>query len=621
MSEPASIFTSAARDFRRAWWHLLVTDVVFRVVAFVLLAPLAGLLLRFFVSTSGSAVVADTDLVSFFLHPIGIATVIVMGSVGLAIFGFEQAGLMAVGFGASHGRGLGYRGALRHVADRWRSILAVTTQIVMRALLIALPFLAVSGLVFVWLLTERDIYYYVSTQPSEFWLAVGLIGATLLAGALVLGYVALGWLLAFPAMMFEGLSPVAALSAAGERIEGHRKSAGLLLLGWITLGAALSLAATALMILLGKLAATFVSGSGSTLVVIAGGMLLLWGGTNFAATFVSSAAGALLWVGLYSETGGAADEGAWARDLDALDERPSRTLPAARLAGAMVFAVVAAAIVGVLSIQGVSGESDAQVVAHRGAATWAPENTLAAVERAIADGADFVEIDVQETADGRVVVFHDDSFKRLAGLDLNIWDATWEQLQDVDIGSWFAPEFADQRVPSLEQVLEMARGNVKVNIELKYYGHEVRLEDRVVEIVDEMEMGSEIVVMTFDYAVVQDLMARRPEWKIGLLSAVAVGDLSRVDADFLAVSNRMATSAFVRAAHGAGKDVMVWTVYDPVTAFAMIARGADALIADDPAMIRRVLRQHAEMSEVERLIADIAILTGVLAIDDDEGGQ
>ena len=99
-----------------------------------------------------------------------------------------------------------------------------------------------------------------------------------------------------------------------------------------------------------------------------------------------------------------------------------------QLGGGLVAAVAASALVGVIFLQGVSGDSDALVTAHRGASAWAPENTLAAVERAIVDGADFVEIDVQETVDGRVVVFHDDGFKRLAGLDLNIWDATYAQL-------------------------------------------------------------------------------------------------------------------------------------------------------------------------------------------------
>ncbi len=618
----SSIFFRATGDFGRAWRQLLITDIVFRAVAFVLLTPVMGLLLRLFVATTGRSVVADTDLVSFFVHPIGIAALVVMGAVSLAIVGFGQAGLMIVGFGAAHGRAVRCGEALAHVASRWRSILALTTRIVARALLIAAPFLAAAGLVFVWLLGERDIYFYISTKPPELWLAAGLIGSIVLAGGLALGYVALGWLLALPVMMFEDARPADALAVAGDRVAGRRTTTAFLLVGWLLLGMVLSSVAAAAVIVLGHVAAALVGPDSSLLLVAAGAMLLFWGVANFVSTFVSAAASALLLVGLYSETREEGPQhGAPERDPAALDARRSWTPTRTQLVVGLVAAVAASALVGVIFLQGVSGDSDALVTAHRGASAWAPENTLAAVERAIVDGADFVEIDVQETVDGRVVVFHDDGFKRLAGIDLNIWDATYAELQDIDVGSWFAPEFADQRVPSLERLLETARGRIKVNIELKYYGHEVRLEDRVVEIVEEMGMASEIVIMTFDYDVVQDLKARRPEWEIGLLSAVALGDLTRANADFFAVSTRMATPAFVRAARRAGKGVKVWTVNDPVTAFAMIARGVDDLIADDPVMIRNVLRRHAEMSEVERLIADIAILIGALAIDDDEDGD
>ncbi len=82
---------------------------------------------------------------------------------------------------------------------------------------------------------------------------------------------------------------------------------------------------------------------------------------------------------------------------------------------------------------------------------------MAAVQKAIEEDADWVEIDVQETADGEVVVVHDSDFMKLAGNPLKIWDATMADLKDIDIGSRFASEFADQRVPTLSQVLETAR--------------------------------------------------------------------------------------------------------------------------------------------------------------------
>jgi glycerophosphoryl diester phosphodiesterase len=280
-----------------------------------------------------------------------------------------------------------------------------------------------------------------------------------------------------------------------------------------------------------------------------------------------------------------------------------------------------AAIIGAVSLAGIIPQSNAVVTAHRGASMAAPENTLAAVQRAIEQGADWVEIDVQETADGRVVVLHDRDLRRVAGVDLWIADATYEQLGSIDIGSWFAPQYADQRVPTLEQVLEMCRGRAGVNIELKFYGREERLEERVIDIVESMGMESEIVLMSLKHDSVRklkELKELRPNWTIGLLTAVAIGDLTRVEADFLAVNTGLATPAFIRAAHRAGKEVQVWTINDPVTSFALISRGADAIITDRPAMVRRSLQTHAGMTAVERFVADVAILIGAIQIDDDE---
>jgi glycerophosphoryl diester phosphodiesterase len=107
------------------------------------------------------------------------------------------------------------------------------------------------------------------------------------------------------------------------------------------------------------------------------------------------------------------------------------------------------------------------VIGHRGAAALAPENTLSSVERAIEDGADWVEIDVQETADGEVVVLHDSDFMKLAGTPLKIWEGSFAEVRSLDIGSWFGPEFRGEGVATLEEALLRAKGRAKVIIELK----------------------------------------------------------------------------------------------------------------------------------------------------------
>jgi len=174
----------------------------------------------------------------------------------------------------------------------------------------------------------------------------------------------------------------------------------------------------------------------------------------------------------------------------------------------------------------------------------------------------------------------------------------------------FDQVFSEERVPTLKQVLETARGKANVVIELKYYGHDEKLEQRVVDIVEEMGMVNETAIMSLKYEAVMKVRALRPDWKIGLLSATAIGDLTRLDADFLAVATGMASGGFIRRAHKAGKQVFVWTVNDPVSMSRMMSLGVDGIITDEPEMARQVLADRAELSSVERLLIHTALLFG-----------
>ena len=189
--------------------------------------------------------------------------------------------------------------------------------------------------------------------------------------------------------------------------------------------------------------------------------------------------------------------------------------------------VVIAVLTGRWLINGIQTDDDITIIAHRGAAGKAPENTLASIHQAIEDKADWIEIDVQETADGDIVVMHDSDFMKLAGNKLKIRDATLPLLADIDIGSWYDSSFSQERVPTLKQVLDTSRGKAKVVIELKYYGHDKHLEQRVVDIVENAGMVDETAIMSLKYDAVKKMRALRPDWKIGLLSATAIGDLEQ----------------------------------------------------------------------------------------------
>jgi len=614
-----SIIDEAQSNFRRTWPQLAVTAILYKVVAFAVLTPLVGLLLRLLVSTSGSSVVADEEILFFLLRPLGLAGLVVFGGVSLAIVALEQACLMVVAFGAAHGRRVQPRAALYYVKSRWRSVLSLAARITARALLISAPFLAAAGAVYLWLLTEFDINFYLSQKPREWWIAVALMGSILALLVAVLVYRALGWLMSLPMLMFEQVSPREALRRASGRVRGRRREAAVVLVGWGASALFLSWSSAAAIAWIGRTATPWAMGSMSLLVPLVFVLLVLWLVSGQVVTFVNGAGFAVLVTAFYRR--GALDAegpGSWRGEIEHLDEASPWKVSRRAVVGALTFALAAGVGFAAFAVHGLSGDSDAQITAHRGASMWAPENTLAAVQRALDDGADWVEIDVQESVDGRVVVVHDSDFMKLAGVPTKVWEATYDELLQIDIGSSFAPEFSDQRTPTLDQVLELARDRGGVNIELKYYGHDESLEQRVVDIVEAMGMQDQVVVMSLKYDAVLKVRAMRPDWTLGLLTAVAIGDLTRLDADFLAVNTGLASRTLLRNAHASGKEVLVWTVNDPLTAYAMISRGVDGVITDDPAMVRRMLAFYDDLNGVERLLAEVAILIGAVELDDEE---
>ena len=171
-----------------------------------------------------------------------------------------------------------------------------------------------------------------------------------------------------------------------------------------------------------------------------------------------------------------------------------------------------------------------------------------------------MEIDVQETADGEVVVIHDSDLMKIAGVDLKVWDATIEEITAVDIGSSFDPQFRDERVPTLREILALCKGRIGIIIELKSYGHGHMLEQRVVDHVEASGSVEEVQCMSLKAEIVARLKKLRPQWRVGLLLSLMVGDVRGIEADFLAVNARFATSRMVQEAHEANKLLYAWTL-------------------------------------------------------------
>lgn len=587
----------------------MVTDVVFKIVAFAVLTPTVAILFQAFLVLSGRDVLADDDILTFFMGPLGWSCLVVVGAVSIGVMALEMAALMVIAHGEKHGHHVTVVQALIFSTKRAFGVLRLTARITTWALLLSTPFLVAAAAVYATLLTTYDINYYLSNKPPAFWGAVVLGFAIGLGLAVVAVQFATVWLFSLPLVLFESKSPRAALHASGKRTKGHRRA----IAGWVVAcalaGSLVSGLANGIVTWIAQTVVSLGSNSLSTLAFILGAVLTLWGVVNFILLLLSNALFATLLLNLYWRIARDADSDLTALGSPSREKKSAFQLTKKRLLAGAVLATIFAAGVASYMLYSVHLEKDhTTIMAHRGASRAAPENTLAAVRRAIDDGTDWVEIDVQETADGEVIVMHDSDFKKIAGNNLKIWDATMADLENLDIGSWFAAEFKDERVPTLSQVLEVCKGKVGVNIELKYYGHDQDLEQRVIDIVERHGMQNEIVIMSLKLAAVSKTKQLRPAWKVGLLTAIAFGDLTAVQADFLAVESSLATSRFIAAAHRTGKEVYVWTVNDPLEMSTLMGRDVDSLITDEPAIARSVFNQRAQMSLLERSIVKAATL-------------
>jgi glycerophosphoryl diester phosphodiesterase len=612
MSIISDVFSHAISDFRRAWFQLLTIDLIYKIIAFAIFTPFVGLALRLFLSMSGNSVLADEDILFFVLSPIGLVALVVVSVISLGIIALELACLITIGLASIQNTSIGNLEVLWHNARHIRSILYLAIRIVARLLLIAAPFLAAGGLVYLTLLTHFDINYFLTVKPPVFWIAAGIIGTLFAIMTVLIIHRLIRWILALPLYLLENVSVSEALTGSREITKGHRWKIFLVITGWVGMSLFLWTLTTGAVGLMGRIILPVLRGSMELLVFAMGGLFLLWSGVNLVLSLLAVSALALLIVRLYDRLATPRiTERIRSEPIGVSQNRRQWRLSFGKLLAGLVGVTVIAVLVGIFLVDGIHLDDDVIVMAHRGAAGAAPENTLASIKRAIDDNTDFVEIDVQETSDGEIVVIHDSDLMKVGNTNLKIWDATYEQLQSIDVGSWFSPEFSGERVPRLQQVLALCKDKARVNIELKYYGHDKRLEERVVKIVEAEDMVPQIVVMSLKYDAIEKMRKLRPDWTLGLLTAKFVGNLTKLDADFLAVHTGLVNRRFVQSAHKRNKQVFAWTVNDALQMNRMISMGVDGLITDEPALARSVLKERADMNPVEHLLLSLSLQFGI----------
>ncbi|MCM3124657.1 glycerophosphodiester phosphodiesterase family protein [Mesobacillus sp. AQ2] len=231
-------------------------------------------------------------------------------------------------------------------------------------------------------------------------------------------------------------------------------------------------------------------------------------------------------------------------------------------------------------------------VAHRGAAGYAPENTIAAFDKGLEMKADYIELDVQRSKDGELVVIHDTTVDRTTDGSGKVGQLTLEELRSLDAGSFKGEQFAGEKIPTFEEVLDRYHGKIGILIELKSPELYPEIEEAVAQELKERNLdkpqNDKIIVQSFNFESMKKMDALLPKVPIGVLTSsklhatdAALEEFATY-ADFFNPSYGLVSKELVEKVHSLGMEIQSWTVRSPEAAQFLIDMKVDGIITDYP---------------------------------------
>jgi glycerophosphoryl diester phosphodiesterase len=590
-------------DFRSQWRTSLAFHLIMQLLGVAIFTPIVSWIGRRIVLASGEPIISNFDIAAFVLSPAGLAFVVVIAALSVSLLLAELAGQSWIAGQAIAAHRATVWSAVAFVLRLLPRLILLSARVFLRLLLLALPFLAAAAVSWFTMLGGHDINYYLAEHPPE-WQRAKLIAVALVAAyALIATWQLVRWLYAVPALVFTGVSPARALADSADATRGRVVRIALPLLLWWLLLTAATIAVT--------WAFRQVSDAGLDWAGIDVRRVLPLVAVYLVVTLVGGFLyGGLLVVGqqflvtrMYREQMG----GDWKPTKLALSDERTRNL-ARPVTFTMVGLLAAAFGAAGYVASRLNLEPAVAITAHRGASAVAPENTMAAFRAAMEAEATYAELDVQHTRDRRLIVLHDGDVMRMGDDPRKVSELTAAEIGAIDIGRKRDATFAGEHPPTLEEVIDVVRGRMKINIELKYNVPDPELVPAVIDLLRREDFLDQVVITSLDYAALKQVESIEPRLVTGHIVTAAIGNVVRTEADFVSLNAARATPSLVRRAHAAGKDVHVWTVNQPEVMLRMIERGVDNIITDDPALLARVIDERKALGTLELLGLRLRVL-------------
>jgi glycerophosphoryl diester phosphodiesterase len=243
--------------------------------------------------------------------------------------------------------------------------------------------------------------------------------------------------------------------------------------------------------------------------------------------------------------------------------------------------------VAIITFISVIASAQTKIIAHRGFSGIAPENTLIAFQKAIESGADYFELDVHKSSDGKIFVIHDKSINRTSSNDTEgtIAKMTCKDIKKVKVGypEKFGETYKNEKIPTLKDALKLAKGKIKVCIEIKVHG----IEKEVLKIINDLKMNTEVIIFSFYDSVLTKF--HQLDTTIPILYLKNKADHTTIDYAKKINSNAIGvgykttiTKEFLNLAHSAGIEIWKWTVNEEAQMQRLINLGVNGIITNYP---------------------------------------
>ena len=230
-----------------------------------------------------------------------------------------------------------------------------------------------------------------------------------------------------------------------------------------------------------------------------------------------------------------------------------------------------------------------EITAHRGDSLNYPENTILAFDSAVNKDADWIELDVQLTKDKEIVVCHDANLKRVAGVDKNIYDLSYEELSQINIKN--NNDDTNVKIPLLSDVFKWGLfNNVSFNVELKPYDDDLTLVKKVIELVKKYYLEDRVTLSSNKYSILEEIKNVDDKVSTAYIMSLAYGDISKLDkADNFSIEASSINKDLVKKLHNDGKEVFAWTVNARDSINKMLDLNVDNIITDDVEYAKKLL--------------------------------